>query len=159
MPTTDKRKAKPLQRKIELNETIDFAHYPEKFTKIDVMKHKKRLLLKDGKFTDCMMYEFNLKNFVNQEKSENYQVSDSIIELLPSGVVYTQAINVKDFTEFSIRVDSDDTVECFYAFDDIHYAKAKKNNKIDEEVTTLYIGIKNKSKEKNVVNAYQVLLK
>ena len=159
MPTTDSRHVKPLQRKVELNETVDFLHYPEKFTKIDVMKHKRKLLLSDGKYNDCMMYEFNLNNFVNLENSENYQVTDSIIELLPEGVVYTKAINVKNFKEFSLRVDSENAVECYYAYDNVHYAKVKKNNRFEDEVETLYICFKNKVKEKNIINSYQVLLK
>jgi hypothetical protein len=160
MPTTDKRDAKPLIKKITVNDTIDFMHYPNKFNKIDVMKHKQRYMLEHEKFNDCMMYEFNLVDFVDFDKSLNVQANDSEIRLLKDSYVVTTPIKIGDSKEFAIRVDSRDDVEFMFSYDGEHFVKAKKNNKIvDDGIDKLYVKIKNKVNHDNIVYAYQVLLK
>lgn len=160
MPTTDAKNMKPLTKKIKVKETIDFAHYPDKFTKVDIMKHKQHILLLESKYDDCMMYEFNLVDFIDMNSSEKIQVNDSTIELYNGGFVKTKAIDVKDLKEFSIVIDSDDKIESYYSFDGIHYGKAKKDNKIvDEDVTELYLGFKNKQNSTATINAYHLLMK
>lgn len=160
MPTTDCRDAKPLQKKITINEDVDFLHNPEKFDKIDIMRHKQRYLLEHEKYTDCMMYEFNLTKFVNVEGSNNVKINNDCIELLKDGYFVTNPIEIGDNTEFTVRIDSEEDVDCLISYDGEHFAKVKKTNKIaDAEVDKIYVKVKNKIDKENTIYAYQVLLK
>ena len=160
MPTTDASNIQPLQKKIQVKESIDFAHYPNKFTKVDIMRHKQHILLLDSKYSDCMMYEFNLNDFVDINKSEFIQVNDSVIEVFENGFAKTKPIDATSIKEFSIIVDTEDKIECYFSYDGEHYGKAKKDNKIvDEDVTELYLGFKNKQNSTATINAYHLLMK
>ena len=160
MPTTDHRDAKPLQKKISVHETIDFAHYPNKFTKLDIMKYKKQLLLDEYNCDDCYMYEFGLNKFVNRDKSKNIQILEDDIQLFQNGVLVTTPINIHNYKHFEVIVDAEEDVQIYYAYDGEHFAKSKKHNTIvDEGIDKIYLQIKNKFDGKNMVYAYHVLLK
>jgi len=160
MPTTDTKNIVPLTKTVTIKETIDFAHYPHKFTKVDVMKHKQRILLSESKYDNCMMYEYNLNNFVDIESSELIQVNDSIIEIFRKGFAKTKSIKIENIKEFSIKVDTEDKVDVYYSINGSNYAKAKKDNKIvDEGINEIYIGIKNREDKSAIINAYHVLYK
>lgn len=159
MPTVDSRDAEPYKEKIVTKEIIDFSHYPHKFTRIDVMKYKQSLLLEEYKADECFMYEFNLNNFVDMKLSKNIQVLQDDIELFKDGYLKTKTINIKGYKNFSILVDSEDKVDCYYSYNGENFAKAKKNNVVVDEVDTIMLGFKNKVDSNNMVYGYQLLLK
>lgn len=159
MPTTDSRDAELYKEKVITKEVIDFSHYPHKFTRIDVMKYKQSLLLEEYKADECFMYEFNLNNFVDMKLSKNIQVLQDDIELFKDGYLKTKTINIKGYKNFSILVDSEDKVDCYYSYNGENFAKAKKNNVVVDEVDTITLGFKNKVDSNNMVYGYQLLLK
>ncbi len=159
MPTTDTKNIQPLEKKVKTKEIIDFAHYPNKFTKVDVMRHKQHLLLNESKYDDCMMYEYNLFEFIDADKSDVIQVNDSKIDIYKNGFAKTKAIKIENIKEFSVIVDSEDKIDVYYSLNGNNYAKAKKDNKIvDEGINEIYLGFKTKD-EHSVINAYHILYK
>lgn len=159
MPTTDSRDAEPMQEKVVAKETIDFAHYPNEFNKIDVMKYKQKFLMEENKADKVLMYEFDIYKFIDKEKSENIQLLQDDVELFQKGFLKTNPISIDGYKTFSILVDSEDKVESYYSYDGENYVKAKKSNPIVDNVKEIYIGFKNKLESDNMVYGYQILLK
>lgn len=157
--TNKSKNAKPLTKYTIIEEEIDFAHHPEEFTKIDVMKYKQGLILQDTKYNDCMMYEFDMYNFIDMESSEYFDSGKNKIKIRPNGIVKTLSIDMKNAKEFNVSYDANGSLDVFYSFDGKKYNKLKKNNKNEKNHSSIYIAFKNSSKDAIKLYAYQVLLK
>jgi hypothetical protein len=157
--TNNSKNAKPLTKNIEVNETIDIIHDPSCFSKIDVMTFKKEVMLSTIKYTDGMLFEFNMSDFVDLNNSENIDVGKHDIKIRPEGIAKTNEIKIKGAKEFSVFYDSDSELMTYYSFDGKMYYKCKKSIKNDADSEIVYVGFKNSKDEDAILTAYQVLFK
>lgn len=157
--TTEQKNNKPLKRKVVVNETIDFVRYPQQFNKIEIMKFKKEQLLNDSNFDDCMMYEFNMDNFMDVENSTNVDLGRSDVKIKVGGMARTCAIKIAGATALTIIYEASDDLELHYSFDGKTFSKNKKNIKNADNNTTLYVLFKNSIDKDIVLYNYQILFK
>jgi hypothetical protein len=157
--TNNNKNAEPLTRNIEIEETVDVSHDPSCFSKVDVMKFKKEILLSTTKYTDGKLFEFNMDNFIDLSNSENIDMGKHDIKIRPEGIAKTNGIDIKNSKEISVLYDSENDLDTYYSFDGKMYYKCKKSIKNDSNSEVVYIGFKNSKQEDATLNAYQILFK
>ena len=133
---------------------VSFNNYPHKFTLKDVLLCKKQLFLNKG-YDECLIYEFNLRNFINLETSSNYDAGINDITLRKNSILDLQPLTLK-YKTAKVITHSLFPMSVYYSFDNKNF---KKNDNIKFSHAPLYLKFKNEENATNILYDYMLLLK
>ena len=156
--TTNSKNNNKLLNTITSNNAINFSQYPNKFSLDEVLNYKKKCLLRDSEYSFCNIFEYDMEQFINIDKSENFDIGKNDIKLRFKANVKTNKIDInKDSKNIKINLHSDNDVKIYYSFDGDAFKKTSTNIIKNNNSNTLFLLFKNNNDNDCIIFDYSIL--